>query len=365
MKREQDDLTTYYFTDIACFLIHFVWMLLFFYQQIILLGILNIISSVIYIGTYHMIAKGQLLKAVAIIYTEVLIHSIAALLCLGFHGGFELYILVFIPFMFFFAFIYGNGNRRYSVCGILAGIVYIILKAMTFFMEPRYTFINETLEFGTMVFNCVTSILILFGITFLTCKEINHVRYVLEEKNKELTFLSRYDPLTNLLNRRSMEEIIDEIEMDGRRMEDGAVAFFDIDNFKRFNDCFGHDCGDLVLAKVAELIRSNAISTGNGAQGYTCRWGGEEIIVLYHGCDKEEILCKVTQTKEQVSISPIEFGGKNVSVSITCGVAFSREGKNIRDLINEADGYMLKGKHNGKNCVVTEKSVMTVNYELE
>lgn len=347
------DATQYMFIDIVCLLIHAVWMILFFYEKIVLLGALNMASCILYVYLHYTISKGFYMRTIVMFYSEVLIHSIAALLCLGFTGGFDLYILIFIPVMFFYSFVYGEGQRILSMGGVSAGVAYIVLKVIMYFVKPRFAFSNPTIELGVMVFNCVMCIFCLLMITFISCKEINQNRYELEEKNEKLTFLSCHDPLTRLLNRRSMEEIIDKYELEMCSADKNAVAFFDVDNFKLFNDQYGHECGDAVLVKVAEIISSSLDGKEtSGLDNYVCRWGGEEIIVLFHNWEKESVVHMVTQIKDAIGGVRLDFSDELVSVSVTCGLAFGSENTELRKLINEADAYMLKGKRNGKNCIV-------------
>ena len=351
----QREVTQCIFIDLACFAIHAVWLVLFFYEGIFLLGALNAASCTIYIYLHFAIKKGHFTRTIILFYSEVLIHSIAALLCLGFAGGFVLYILIFIPVMFFYSFVYAEGQKILSIGGVMAGVVYIVLKVIMFYVEPKYTFNDQSIELGVMIFNCTMCISSLLIITFITCQEINQNRHELEEKNKKLTFLSCHDPLTKLLNRRSMEEIIDKVELKACSTGSNAVAFFDVDNFKNFNDQYGHECGDAVLVKVAEIISKNVnMDQEDDAtrSEFTCRWGGEEIIILFHNWERECVIHRVTQIKNSIENFRLNYGQDEISISVTCGLAFSLESKELRKLINEADAYMLKGKRNGKNCIV-------------
>ncbi len=340
----------YKYIDLACLVIHAVWMVLFFYEGIFLLGILNTVSCSVYVYLYDTINRGLITRTIVIFYIEVLCHSVAALLCLGFTGGFDLYILIFIPVMFFYSLVYAGGHRVLTFGGVIAGIVYIVLKIITYFSEPIYVFTDPTVEFGIMVFNCGMCIFNLLMMTYLSCKEITQNRKELEEKNKELTFLSCHDPLTKLLNRRSMEEIIDRLQENAS--ENCAVAFFDIDNFKNFNDKYGHECGDIVLVKVAEIIGADIDSPKNLASHYSCRWGGEEMIILFHDWEKDQIIKRVTQIKDEVERISLCYNDGAVSVSVTCGLTFSQKKVELHKMINVADSYMLEGKRKGKNCII-------------
>ncbi|MBR3772363.1 MAG: GGDEF domain-containing protein, partial [Clostridium sp.] len=293
-----------------------------------------------------------------IFYLEVLVHSVMALLCLGFRGGFDLYILIFIPVMFFSSGAHDKAKDLLSVGGIVAGVAYVALKLIMLFIDPRYTFSRASVEFGITVFNSVMCIFSLLFLSYIQCIEVNQARQELEEKNRKLTFLSSYDPMTMLMNRRSMEEVVDRIEEEQCFEKFNAVAFFDVDNFKRFNDDYGHECGDVVLTKVAEIIREGAGLSDEHTHKkvFTCRWGGEEIVILFHDYEESEVVEVVTRVKEAIEDYRLPFRECQLSVSVTCGIAFGSGEKGIRELINEADTYMLDGKKKGKNCIVMKKS---------
>lgn len=357
-KGSPNENTKYFYIDTACFFIHFVWMLLFFREGITLLAILNAVSCMVYLYLYHTISKSRFVTTLFIFYLEVLIHSIMALLCLGFRGGFDLYILLFIPVMFFYSCSQDEGKKLLTAGGIIAGIVYVTLKILTFFIEPRYTFSRTSVEISITAFNSIMCIFSLLFLAYIQCSEVNHARHELEEKNRKLTFLSCHDPMTRLMNRRRMEEIIDRIEDECCKEKCNAIAFFDVDNFKRFNDDYGHECGDLVLIKVAEIIKEGVglsdVETYKGI--FACRWGGEEIVVLFHDCQEDQVIERVTQLKQAIGEYHLIYGECQLSVSVTCGIAYGCGDKGIRDLIKEADAYMLDGKKNGKNCIVMKGS---------
>lgn len=339
----------YYFLWNTCFVIHFVWMLLFLYERIYILSVFNVFSCAVYLGLRYMISKGRVTCSVGICYVEVLLHSVTAVLCFGFTGGFDLYILIFIPIMFFFSAAIGKRKKMALFSGILSGVVYIALKVVLCFYTPVFSFSNMTVKVLIILFNGLMAVMVLLVISYVCCGEMYRARKALEDKNRKLMFLSGYDPLTKLLNRRSMNAIIKEAEAKTKSSEKNAIAFFDIDNFKKFNDTYGHDFGDYVLVQVAECIK-------NGVQDkdYVCRWGGEEMVVLFTDCNEQEVIEMVTAIKDGISEREFEAHGKKDNVSVTCGLAFGRKQISLEQLINRADSYMLKGKRSGKNCVVIQ-----------
>ncbi len=153
------------------------------------------------------------------------------------------------------------------------------------------------------------------------------------------------DPLTGLFNRRSGEKRLDELQASRQPF---ALAIGDIDFFKKFNDNFGHECGDEVLKTVARVL-----SESIGKQGFVIRWGGEEFLIAFAdstlltaGVRAGEILQKVRDTK-------VEYNGQQHSVTMTFGVAEGYSDRPISEQINAADAKLYEGKENGRNRVVT------------
>ena len=152
------------------------------------------------------------------------------------------------------------------------------------------------------------------------------------------------DPLTGLFNRRSGEKRLDELQASGQPY---ALAIGDIDFFKKFNDNFGHECGDEVLKTVARVL-----SDSMAQQGFVIRWGGEEFLIAFAnataltaGVKAGEILQKVRDTK-------VEYNGQFHSVTMTFGIAEGYSDKPISGQINAADAKLYEGKEAGRNRVV-------------
>lgn len=120
----------------------------------------------------------------------------------------------------------------------------------------------------------------------------------------------------------------------------------DIDFFKKVNDTYGHDCGDLVLVAIADIISEN-VRDGD----YVCRWGGEEILMLLHaGLDDS---CNIAERiRRSIAEKNLEWKGKPVHVTITMGLAAYEDGMDLQDAIRKADNKLYKGKRKGRNCIV-------------
>ncbi len=164
------------------------------------------------------------------------------------------------------------------------------------------------------------------------------------------------DPLTGVYNRRYLERrLADEVARANRYGMPLSVLLIDIDHFKRVNDIYGHQVGDLVLEGMAQLIVTTLRTTD-----IVTRYGGEEIMVIAPSTpmktasDLAERLRKVVENASYEV--PIELNrdisalGVTVSIGVTC---FSQHTKDMQDLIQNADKALYRAKSEGRNRVVT------------
>jgi diguanylate cyclase (GGDEF)-like protein len=156
-----------------------------------------------------------------------------------------------------------------------------------------------------------------------------------------------YDSLTGCLNRHAADRIIDsEIEKFAEKKVPLALLMVDIDHFKRINDNFGHQCGDSVLKKFAEVLRGVLRRSD-----VLCRWGGEEFLILLRGTITDEAAQIAERIREKVEdfIFPPFVESGLVTVSI--GGAGLPPGREIARLISDADAALYQAKNGGRNRV--------------
>lgn len=167
-----------------------------------------------------------------------------------------------------------------------------------------------------------------------------------EERLRELERASaRTDALTSLGNRRALEDIAPHALARADRDETRpvSIALFDLDHFKRINDTFGHEVGDVVLREVARALRSIA-----RAGDVLVRWGGEELLALLPDCDHEGARQFATRACRAVEKLEIPHAGK---VTTSAGVAVRAPREELSAVIARADAQLYRAKHNGRNRV--------------
>ena len=129
-----------------------------------------------------------------------------------------------------------------------------------------------------------------------------------------------------------------------------SVIMFDIDFFKKFNDTYGHACGDYVLKKVAEII-SDSIREGDLAS----RYGGEEFTVLLCNAGKDEAMLVAERIRKRIEQTTVFYEGHNMQITISGGISvFNVETNPVRSakvLVDQADKALYISKRSGRNRV--------------
>lgn len=168
--------------------------------------------------------------------------------------------------------------------------------------------------------------------------------------------LVQRDSLTGLYNRHYGEIWMKQVKEEARDTgEPFSIAIADIDFFKKFNDCYGHDCGDMVLRKVSELLQTQV-----GRQGYVSRWGGEEILIIFKRFTLEESVNFAEEIREKLHRTELRYHNDGFHVTLTIGVAAGDSEKSIESMVKCADCALYEGKRNGRDQVVCEKQKQSV-----
>ncbi len=177
----------------------------------------------------------------------------------------------------------------------------------------------------------------------------------LERANREIRLLSRRDSLTGCYNRGYLNELLPrEVTRALRYRRPLAVAMCDIDHFKKVNDTYGHQVGDLVLKKmvqsITELIRSDT--------DWLARYGGEEFLLVLPETGLENATGLAERLRKHVAQEMIETGEDKISITASFGVtgfdASAPAGVITPEaLINKADQYLYEAKKKGRNQVVS------------
>lgn len=170
----------------------------------------------------------------------------------------------------------------------------------------------------------------------------------LEEKNRLLEHFALTDPLTGLPNRRAIEAwAAHELPAAVRHGFSFWVVLIDLDHFKRVNDVYGHEAGDTVLKAFGEILKSSTRSSDISG-----RIGGEEFLHVITHADEAHLPMIVERTRAKLTAQTFSFGGSEVTVTASFGVAGIRGGgraASFGELISRADRALYKAKQLGRN----------------
>jgi len=170
------------------------------------------------------------------------------------------------------------------------------------------------------------------------------------ESEARLRELSIRDPLTGLFNRRYLEEVLAlEMFRAARKTYPIGIIMADIDHFKRFNDIHGHVAGDAVLVQVGNFLQTHVRSSDA-----TCRYGGEEFILILPEASQEITQMRAELMREGVKRLHVQFEGQALeAVTLSLGVAiFPTHGSTNDTLLKAADAALYRAKRDGRDRVV-------------
>jgi diguanylate cyclase (GGDEF)-like protein/PAS domain S-box-containing protein len=164
------------------------------------------------------------------------------------------------------------------------------------------------------------------------------------------------DPLTGLYNRRYLNETLAR-ELARAVRENHPISFvmIDIDHFKKINDAFGHDAGDVVLRKLAAQLLSQT-----RVVDIACRYGGEEFLIILPNVTVAKALEIAERWRKSFMGFTMPLGHSSIQTTISCGVSvFPLNGNTVEELISNADKAMYQAKATGRNRVVVWQNEMT------
>lgn len=179
--------------------------------------------------------------------------------------------------------------------------------------------------------------------------EIGDVAKASVNMQRSLRNLIVKDSLTDLYNRRYCNQNLKNIsEQYIKTGEPYTLAIADIDFFKKVNDTYGHIAGDEVLVSVAQIMKKSM-----AGKGFAARWGGEEFLLVYTGCDMETTLTYLEMLVEAIREMRVEYDDKAIKITISIGVA-TGNGDSVDKVLCTADNRLYHAKKEGRDRVVSD-----------
>ncbi len=234
-----------------------------------------------------------------------------------------------------------------GACFIGVGSYLVIDEFLQYILKPHRMISNVTEIFFTII-NALGS----FSLFVFACTVFAHSFQLeferLNKLNSGLHSAANHDGLTGLYNRTGFKEKFQELKLDRHFMQEHAeycTAICDIDFFKRINDSYGHEAGDLVLTSVSRFLLSYT-----NEHLYVCRWGGEEFVILLLA-KKETAAAVCEEFRKQISDMVIPFYNKELRITMSFGLAQSHVQESLDSAVRRADKALYTAKAGGRNRV--------------
>ena len=298
------------------------------------LAAFNVASVSIWLAAALANRRGRSTLAMWLVTVEVVVHAVLAVTALGWASGFQYYLVPLIPFVMF-----NDRLRGRAVAAISAGVFAALLALRL--VAPEGSAVGPfalVMRYANLAIPMLALALVSF-----------YFRRASTQAERRMESMALTDPLTGLLNRRSMEQRLREaahgFQRTGRAF---AVVMADVDRFKRVNDVHGHATGDRVLRAVANLF-GERLRGGDSV----ARWGGEEFLLLLPETDLATAGEVANRLRATAEARLSDTAGLGDSVTLTFGVAAFDRPMRVDACLKQADDALYAGKAEGRNRVVS------------
>ena len=156
------------------------------------------------------------------------------------------------------------------------------------------------------------------------------------------------DDVTGLFNQRKLLQDLDTYIFDPiYKGMTFAILFIDIDHFKRINDSYGHDAGDVVLRETAKIIHNNT-----RAADRFVRWGGEEFVLYCENTNPQQALLIAEKIRLSIESANILYNSAAIPITTSVGIGVALASEDFDHLFKRTDQALYKAKNMGRNCIV-------------
>ena len=245
------------------------------------------------------------------------------------------------------------------VAMFFAGVVYGVITVAVFITLCSYILFAADGWFVVAHYTTEFKLRLLYSfatVTFLSAF-YEHSRQtsfnIVKDLSDKFEKQAQQDILTRLPNRRGIQQFIEFESARARRQKKPlSLILCDIDRFKRVNDQYGHDGGDVVLKHVSDLFKASIRE-----QDGVARWGGEEFLFVLPDTDESNAVVLAEKVRETLATSPVDIQQKNVVITASFGVAQIDFEQGLDKALTLADKALYKAKEKGRNKVLSASSL--------
>lgn len=322
---------------LMCLFVHAFNAALFHSLGIRPLAVLNVFSSIFYIAVL-LFFRRRTNSYIIFTYFEIITFSFISELFTGGAFFYVFFVIGMISVIFYLLPAKQRLKHLFQGAGIVYAIAIYFIYTNKFTIFPEYLPLVESCRREVGFLNLFITLFTLFYVSNLYFYELNTA-------NEKLAYTSNHDLLTGLFNRRFFEHIMHRHKSENENAY--TIAIFDIDDFKKINDTYGHQAGDAVLKMVSKVIEDCPCK-----EYVPVRWGGEEFILFMPQTSEKVAYDYLLGLCERVRNTVVDFDSQKIRVTMTVGMCTGNGFNDYESIIRVADDRLYAGKRSGKNRVV-------------
>lgn len=315
--------------------------ILFLYASQVIGMVFCQLSIIIFIALFVLSYRQRTFASYCILNVCILLWIIFNMRMFGWGIGVQTFMFVLAVFCFF-------ARYKHEFIKISHLIILLIIRMYLFFYCQNQGPSIQVSQGILDAFQIVNSVAIFWSIgliSYFFSTDTQALEGKLIEYNEQLKTQASIDPLTGLHNRRSTLEYLEKLLQ--KAAVSISICLCDIDFFKKVNDTYGHDVGDIVLTKVAEAFRKELPQSC-----FASRWGGEEFLLIFPQMNGDEARIEPDTLRRKIKTIIFDGGSETFSVSLTYGLVEYDFHSDITTLLKEADEKLYLGKESGRDRIV-------------
>lgn len=303
--------------------------------------VFSVASPVLFLAIFVLSYQWSTFASYCILNICILFWSCMNVYCFGWNIGIQHFLVVLLVFVFFCKY-------KHETVKILYAAALFVLRLFLYYYcrshEPIIP-LEDNLANALQMVNTFFIFLALGLVAYLFSSTTQEMEGKLIEYNRKLMKQANTDTLTGLYNRRRTMEYLENLLKAAETQI--SICLCDIDHFKRVNDTYGHDVGDVVLKTIAETFRKRL-----PPDTFISRWGGEEFLLIFPRLNGDEASTALETLRQKIRELTFDGGTENFTISLTYGLVEYDYHSDITTLLKEADEKLYVGKEGGRDRII-------------
>jgi diguanylate cyclase (GGDEF)-like protein len=304
--------------------------------------IASAVGLAVYALAYYLLLQKHYVRVLVLVLAEVLGNSIAAVVLLGWDSGFHYYFFLLAGLSFM---VPRLALLTQSLLAVTFGTGYIGLAAALQGHTPSFDLNPTTLNFLNGL-NLILAFLAVIWLAFSTRRALRDAWYTLNDAGLEMKVLVKTDPLTQLLNRGYMFDLIEYERIRSERNKNiFSLLVFNIVDFKSINENYGREAGDYVLRLVGDVLRSSVRK-----EDQVARWAGDEFMLMLPETELKGVEIVAEKLRDLIRLRTYHFNEHAILVDVYYGYSAYTGEESVAEVLQRADDMLNEKVQTAKDA---------------